>query len=104
MVARRDELGEAGAGGRLSPAPFDGGRAAAVLREEALTEDGVIDGAIAMGFGWALTENMVHDGEGAMVNPALRNYDEDQVVPDHIDIYVPLPDDAKLSLPGFALA
>ena len=34
---------------------------------------GQIDGAIAMGFGWALTENMVYDG-GTMVNPALRNY------------------------------
>jgi CO/xanthine dehydrogenase Mo-binding subunit len=35
---------------------------------------GQIDGAVAMGFGWALTENMVYDGDGAMVNPALRNY------------------------------
>ena len=35
---------------------------------------GQIDGAIAMGFGWALTENMVYDSDGAMVNPALRNY------------------------------
>jgi CO/xanthine dehydrogenase Mo-binding subunit len=26
-----------------------------------------------MGFGWALTENMVYDG-GTIVNPALRNY------------------------------
>jgi putative selenate reductase molybdopterin-binding subunit len=34
---------------------------------------GQIDGAVAMGFGWALTENMVHD-RGAMVNPTLRNY------------------------------
>ena len=34
---------------------------------------GQIDGAIAMGFGWALTENMVYDG-GTMVNPSLRNY------------------------------
>jgi putative selenate reductase molybdopterin-binding subunit len=34
---------------------------------------GQIDGAIAMGFGWALTEKMVYDG-GAMVNPSLRNY------------------------------
>jgi putative selenate reductase molybdopterin-binding subunit len=34
---------------------------------------GQIDGAIAMGFGWALTEKMVYDG-GAMVNPTLRNY------------------------------
>jgi CO/xanthine dehydrogenase Mo-binding subunit len=35
---------------------------------------GQIDGAIAMGFGWALTESMVHDADGRMVNPSLRNY------------------------------
>ena len=35
---------------------------------------GQIDGAIAMGFGWALTENMVYDDDGRMVNPQLRNY------------------------------
>jgi putative selenate reductase molybdopterin-binding subunit len=35
---------------------------------------GQIDGAIAMGFGWALTENMVHGADGGMVNPSLRNY------------------------------
>src|SRR5437588_10618022 len=35
---------------------------------------GQIDGAIAMGIGWALTENMVHGADGAMVNPSLRNY------------------------------
>jgi putative selenate reductase molybdopterin-binding subunit len=35
---------------------------------------GQIDGAIGMGFGWALTENMVHDGDGRIVNPNLRNY------------------------------
>ncbi|EFH85813.1 molybdopterin-dependent oxidoreductase [Ktedonobacter racemifer] len=35
---------------------------------------GQIEGAIAMGFGWALYEKMVYDGNGAMVNPALRNY------------------------------
>ncbi len=35
---------------------------------------GQIDGAIAMGFGWALYEKMVYDDRGAMVNPALRNY------------------------------
>jgi len=35
---------------------------------------GQIDGAIAMGFGWALYEKMVFDGNGAMVNPALRDY------------------------------
>jgi putative selenate reductase molybdopterin-binding subunit len=34
---------------------------------------GQIDGAIGMGFGWALTEKMVYDG-GTMVNPSLRNY------------------------------
>ena len=26
------------------------------------------------GIGWALTENMVHGADGAMVNPTLRNY------------------------------
>jgi CO/xanthine dehydrogenase Mo-binding subunit len=35
---------------------------------------GQIDGAVAMGFGWALYEKMVFDGTGAMVNPALRDY------------------------------
>jgi len=35
---------------------------------------GQIDGAIAMGFGWALTENMVYNSAGGLVNPALRNY------------------------------
>jgi CO/xanthine dehydrogenase Mo-binding subunit/aerobic-type carbon monoxide dehydrogenase small subunit (CoxS/CutS family) len=35
---------------------------------------GQIDGAIAMGFGWALCENMVHDANGTIVNPTLRNY------------------------------
>jgi len=35
---------------------------------------GQIDGAIGMGFGWALTENMVYDDHGHMVNPTLRNY------------------------------
>src|SRR4029077_4420849 len=34
---------------------------------------GQIEGSIAMGFGWALTEKMVYDG-GTMVNPQLRNY------------------------------
>jgi putative selenate reductase molybdopterin-binding subunit len=33
---------------------------------------GQIDGAVAMGYGWALVENMVHD-QGHMVNPQLRN-------------------------------
>ncbi|NPD68102.1 molybdopterin-dependent oxidoreductase [Lichenicola cladoniae] len=35
---------------------------------------GQIDGAIAMGLGWALTETMVHDDDGHVVNPSLRNY------------------------------
>jgi CO/xanthine dehydrogenase Mo-binding subunit/aerobic-type carbon monoxide dehydrogenase small subunit (CoxS/CutS family) len=35
---------------------------------------GQVDGAIAMGFGWALYEKMVYDERGAMVNPAFRNY------------------------------
>lgn len=35
---------------------------------------GQIDGAIGMGIGWVLTENMVHDERGALVNPSLRNY------------------------------
>ncbi|WP_088344402.1 MULTISPECIES: molybdopterin cofactor-binding domain-containing protein [Rhodomicrobium] len=35
---------------------------------------GQIEGSIAMGIGWALTEQMVYDAEGRMVNPALRNY------------------------------
>ncbi|MGH6825543.1 molybdopterin-dependent oxidoreductase [Methyloceanibacter sp.] len=35
---------------------------------------GQIDGSIAMGVGWALTEKMVYDANGTMVNPALRDY------------------------------
>jgi putative selenate reductase molybdopterin-binding subunit len=35
---------------------------------------GQLDGAIAMGFGWALYEKMVYDANGAMVNSALRDY------------------------------
>jgi len=35
---------------------------------------GQLDGAIAMGFGWALYEKMVYDENGAMVNAALRDY------------------------------
>ena len=35
---------------------------------------GQIDGAVAMGFGWALTENLVHDAAGRVVNPSLRDY------------------------------
>ncbi|KAF0105589.1 MAG: molybdopterin binding aldehyde oxidase and xanthine dehydrogenase [Rhodospirillaceae bacterium] len=34
---------------------------------------GQLDGAIAMGYGWVLTENMVHH-EGHMVNAQVRNY------------------------------
>ena len=34
---------------------------------------GQLDGAVAMGYGWALVETMVHDGAGRMVNPQLRN-------------------------------
>jgi putative selenate reductase molybdopterin-binding subunit len=33
---------------------------------------GQLDGAVAMGYGWALVENMVH-ADGHMVNPQLRN-------------------------------
>ena len=35
---------------------------------------GQIEGAIGMGIGWALTEHYVHDAEGHVVNPTLRNY------------------------------
>jgi CO/xanthine dehydrogenase Mo-binding subunit len=35
---------------------------------------GQIDGAIAMGFGWALYEKMVYDEHGRMLNAQLRNY------------------------------
>jgi putative selenate reductase molybdopterin-binding subunit len=35
---------------------------------------GQLDGAIAMGFGWALYEKMVYDAHGTMLNPALRDY------------------------------
>jgi putative selenate reductase molybdopterin-binding subunit len=35
---------------------------------------GQLDGAIAMGFGWALYEKMVYDANGTMVNAALRDY------------------------------
>ncbi len=35
---------------------------------------GQIDGAVAMGVGWALTENMVHSPDGRVVNAAFRNY------------------------------
>ena len=43
---------------------------------------GQVDGAIAMGVGWALTEHMVHDN-GKMLNAALRNY--------HIPAYADAP-------------
>jgi putative selenate reductase molybdopterin-binding subunit len=33
---------------------------------------GQLEGAVAMGYGWALIENMVHE-DGHMVNPQLRN-------------------------------
>lgn len=35
---------------------------------------GQLDGAIAMGIGWALTEKMVYDDNGHMLNAALRDY------------------------------
>ena len=35
---------------------------------------GQIEGAVAMGFGWALNEEMVYDSGGKMLNPSLRNY------------------------------
>ncbi|WP_210497094.1 molybdopterin-dependent oxidoreductase [Microvirga antarctica] len=35
---------------------------------------GQIDGAIAMAIGWTLTENMMIDDHGAVINPAFRNY------------------------------
>ncbi len=33
-----------------------------------------VEGAIGMGVGWALTEHMVYDDKGKMINAALRNY------------------------------
>ncbi len=44
---------------------------------------GQIDGAVAMGLGWALTENMVHSPAGKVVNAAFRNY--------HIPTYADTP-------------
>lgn len=35
---------------------------------------GQIDGAIAMGIGWALYEQMLSDENGALLNPAVRDY------------------------------
>ena len=44
---------------------------------------GQIEGAIAMGIGWALTEHMVHSPAGRVVNAALRNY--------HIPAFADIP-------------
>ncbi|MBL6076810.1 molybdopterin-dependent oxidoreductase [Belnapia sp. T18] len=44
---------------------------------------GQIDGAVAMGLGWALTEHMVHSADGRVVNAAFRNY--------HIPAFADLP-------------
>ena len=30
---------------------------------------GQLDGAVSMGYGWALVENMAHDDQGRMINP-----------------------------------
>ncbi|CAM3647594.1 molybdopterin-dependent oxidoreductase [Smaragdicoccus niigatensis] len=35
---------------------------------------GQIDGAVGMAYGWALTENLVHNVDGGVVNANLRNY------------------------------
>ena len=35
---------------------------------------GQTEGAIGMAVGWALTEHFVHDDNGHVVNPTLRNY------------------------------
>ena len=35
---------------------------------------GQIQGAVAQAIGWALTEKMVFDAEGRMINPTFRNY------------------------------
>ena len=63
---------------------FEGGKAIGLEsrpgRDEVADEGrdaeprGQLDGAIAMGFGWALYEKMVYDDNGTMVNPALRDY------------------------------
>ena len=34
---------------------------------------GQLDGTVDRGYGWALVETMVHDGDGPMVNPQSRN-------------------------------
>jgi CO/xanthine dehydrogenase Mo-binding subunit len=44
---------------------------------------GQVEGAIGMGVGWALTEHMVHDDQGRVVNPSLRNY--------HIPAFADMP-------------
>jgi CO/xanthine dehydrogenase Mo-binding subunit len=35
---------------------------------------GQVNGAIAQGLGWALSEKMVFDDQGRIVNPSFRNY------------------------------
>jgi putative selenate reductase molybdopterin-binding subunit len=45
---------------------------------------GQIDGAVAMGLGWALTEDMVHNQDGQVVNAAFRNY--------HIPAFADVPE------------
>jgi putative selenate reductase molybdopterin-binding subunit len=35
---------------------------------------GQVEGSIAMGLGWALTEKMVYDAQGVMLTPSLRDY------------------------------
>jgi putative selenate reductase molybdopterin-binding subunit len=45
---------------------------------------GQIDGAVAMGLGWALTEDMVHNRDGQVVNAAFRNY--------HIPAFADVPE------------
>ncbi len=49
-------------------------QAALKVMRKLLKKYGQLDGAIAMGFGWALYEKMVYDANGAMVNSALRDY------------------------------
>jgi putative selenate reductase molybdopterin-binding subunit len=35
---------------------------------------GQVEGGVAQGIGWALTEKMVYDANGRMINPTFRNY------------------------------
>jgi putative selenate reductase molybdopterin-binding subunit len=35
---------------------------------------GQLEGSVLQGIGWALTEKMVYDAEGRMINPQFRNY------------------------------